>query len=178
MSLTFGRWKRLKDAISDLSEHWVAVDWTRPTRLDLDVMQGLIGTASEVVADCEPRRIRPKSERRAKVDRRRAKALNVLIDRDGVCQLGPWIATVDPAHRCLVAHQLHGHEPLKRSATGGEALDRMLADPSLQVLACDPCNGWVEENPLEARQLDLSAPGQTPLAIVEMIVAKICAGPQ
>ena len=66
------------------------------------------------------------------------------------CEIGPILVRygLDGAKTCM--SRIEGlHELRKRSAGGS------LRNPSNLVPACNPCNGWVEDNPEEAHILGL-----------------------
>lgn len=72
------------------------------------------------------------------------------LDRSsrGRCSVGPLIASVDRRHRCLGRHEAPHH--LRKTGQGGSKIN-----PANMVACCNPCNGWIEDEPELARALGL-----------------------
>lgn len=73
-----------------------------------------------------------------------------LVATGHKCEIGPLLIKygLDGARNCR--GKIEGlHELRKRSAGGS------LTNPSNLIPACNPCNGWVEDNPDEALVLGL-----------------------
>jgi 5-methylcytosine-specific restriction endonuclease McrA len=85
--------------------------------------------------------MRRQSTKGARLDRELARAREVLLARSGgECELrcSPYCTRVGTG----------SHHLLKRSQGGGHDLANLR-------WACDPCNTWVEDNPVEAHALGL-----------------------
>jgi hypothetical protein len=93
--------------------------------------------------------LKPVSERRARINRKRSKMMKEVRRRDRCCQLRPIIGT--PCHG-----DLHGHEALTRARS--MTIERCLTTPGRTILACDGHNGWVNDNPVKAWELGLLWP--------------------
>jgi len=73
-----------------------------------------------------------------------------LVEAGHGCEIGPLLHKhgLDGARDCR--GEIEGlHERRKRTANGS------LVNPDNLVPACNPCNGWVEDNPDEAHILEL-----------------------
>lgn len=77
-------------------------------------------------------------------------AAKEVLEREarGRCAIGPLIAGVDPRHRCSGRYDAPHH--LRKTGQGGSKINR-----ANMVAACNPCNGWVEDEPDLARSLGL-----------------------
>lgn len=83
------------------------------------------------------------AKRRNVIKERREVVKQMFEDRGPVCEL----QTPTCAGMADAAHELVGR------AQGGS-----LVDVRNMLLACNPCNGWVEDNPRMARLLGLKVP--------------------
>ena len=65
------------------------------------------------------------------------------------CELAEPIWRVDPSWRSCARYAIGLHELRKRSQGGS------ITDPANLLRCCGPCNSWVEDHPLLARQAGL-----------------------
>jgi len=88
-------------------------------------------------------RLRPMSRRRQREQRARRDLIRALIEARGDrCEL--------QVEGTCTGRVEGGHEILKRSRLGS------ILDPENVLLSCNPCNGWVEDNPDDAHARGLA----------------------
>ncbi len=95
--------------------------------------------------------LKPISERRARLNRKRAKAMKEVRKRDKYCQLRAIIGTP-----CW--GELHGHEALTRARSTD--IENCVTTVRRIVLACDSHHDWVHANPIKAYELGLLWPNE------------------
>lgn len=98
-------------------------------------------------------RLRPRSAKKEAEHRRYLRFVAELADQSPWCEVGPLIARVDPRWRGCTRRMGGLHHLRKRSAGGG------LMDRANVLRSCNPCNGWVEDNPALAKQAGLTITG-------------------
>lgn len=94
--------------------------------------------------------MRRRSPKKAAEMRRRSAEVLAAVGAGQRCELGPVICRVDPDHRCW--SQPGGRHEIRKRSAGGS-----VTDPANLRWACNPCNGWVEDNPDSAHRLRLVA---------------------
>lgn len=72
-----------------------------------------------------------------------------MLEDDPSCHMRSRIVDVDPDYRSCGGWAIGLHEIRKRSAGGS------ILNPANVVRTCSPCNSWVEDHPLLARQAGL-----------------------
>lgn len=72
-----------------------------------------------------------------------------LLDESPWCELGPKISEVDRRYDDCQNYAIGLHEIRKRSQGGS------LTDPENVRRCCGPCNSWVEDHPVQAREVGL-----------------------
>lgn len=97
--------------------------------------------------------LQQRSAKQRKLARRRAGMITDLIGRHGDrCELGEYLRAQGETPACRgIAEGMH--ELHRRSQKGGANRVAYLTDPELALLACNVCNGWVEDNISVAMEL-------------------------
>jgi hypothetical protein len=90
--------------------------------------------------------VKPKSARRIALDYGDFVAMRLA--KSSRCELGPRIAEVDPLHSCR--RRATGLHHLRKRSAAGRVKSRLNT-----LRSCDPCNGWVEDEPGLARRAGL-----------------------
>jgi hypothetical protein len=90
--------------------------------------------------------LQQRSAKHRKLMRRRSAMIKDLIESYGNrCELGEYLRLRGVDSACWgVAEGMH--ELHRRSQRGGVSRVAYLTDPELALLACNVCNGWVEDN--------------------------------
>jgi hypothetical protein len=94
------------------------------------------------------RRSRLKARSRKRIELSYGEWVELQLRRNGRCELGPVIVARDPLHRCT--RRAQGMHHLRKRSAAGRVRSRLNTRR-----ACNPCNGWVEDNPALARAVGL-----------------------
>ena len=126
-----------------------------------------------VEATPQPRKIPLRSTRQKTLNAQRSKMLELAIAEHGnICEVGRYLAAKGVSVECAsVPHGLH--EPHKRVHMGGSARSRYLLDSDLCLLACDKCNGWVEDNPSLAYEYGLACHAWQSIETAKRLVMEV-----
>ncbi len=114
-----------------------------------------VGEQLDALVDASTKRkpLQQRSSKQRNLTRQRAAMIKDLIAQHGNrCELGEYLRASEenPACRGIAEgmHELH-----RRSQKGGAIRVAYLTDPELALLACNVCNGWVEDNISVAMEL-------------------------
>jgi hypothetical protein len=113
-------------------------------------------------------RIKPTSERRAKLAPKRAAFVADQLAQRPQCEAGPIISEADQlireSHGWCTGQAVTIHEPLLRSRGGS------IVDVDNSVAICDPCHRWVHDHPEFARELGLMrSVGDPPTSLADFL---------
>ncbi len=97
---------------------------------------------------------RPKPVRAVSAKRRGVQGVRVGMIRALVAEHGN-ICELRACSECSGRAE-GGHELVRRSGLGGQALSQLLTDPERVLLACNICNSWVADHERAARKMGLA----------------------